>query len=307
MIDHWYNTKQVPRLEIRNAKVIKIEDPEEQSFYPEVLYSFSVFNESDVPGIVMTTDLQSWIIPPHEGREIQTKELKEPPFRTNRYYLNRPFSQNFPSYVNLELENNVIKDTTRKITHIDSITFWKQRNENEIIVDNEDPGFRIVKAKGFKLLSLFQKENNYNAYYTNYRQQKAWTPVINHHFYGSPIQSAYIKQADAGKQKVEWNTELPQEGKYEVFFYHPSPQDKVKDPRQEFYYSVFDGTQEHEVVIHVNHDEIGWISLGVFHFTKEAKVTLCDRDRKEKIESKYYGVAPQELTADAIKWVRLQE
>lgn len=307
LIDHWYNTKQVPRLEIRNAKVIKIEDPEEQSFYPEVLYSFSVFNESDVPGIVMTTDLQSWIIPPHEGREIQTKELKEPPFRTNRYYLNRPFSQNFPSYVNLELENNVIKDTTRKITHIDSITFWKQRNENEIIVDNEDPGFRIVKAKGFKLLSLFQKENNYKAYYTNYRQQKAWTPVINHHFYGSPIQSAYIKQADAGKQKVEWNTELPQEGKYEVFFYHPSPQDKVKDPRQEFYYSVFDGTQEHEVVIHVNHDEIGWISLGVFHFTKEAKVTLCDRDRKEKIESKYDGVAPQELTADAIKWVRLQE
>lgn len=126
--------------------------------------------------------------------------------------------------------------------------------------------------------------------------------MIDLHFYGSPIQSAYIKQADAGKQKVEWSTKLPQEGKYEVFFYHPSPHDKTKDPRQEFYYSVFDGIQEHEVVIPVNHDETGWISLGVFHFTKDAKVTLSDRDRKEKIESKYHGIAPQELTADAIKW-----
>lgn len=127
--------------------VIKIGEPEEHSFYPEVLYSFNVFNDSDVPGIVMTTDLQYWTIPPHEGREIRARELKDPPFRTNRYYLNRPFSQNFPSYMYLELEDNIIEDTTSKITHIDSITFWKQRNVNEIIVDNEDPGSGLSKQK----------------------------------------------------------------------------------------------------------------------------------------------------------------
>ena len=45
---------------------------------------------------------------------------------------------------------------------------------------------------------------------------------------------------------------------------------------------------------------MGWISLGVFDFTKKVKVTLSDKDRKnDKGAYKY----PQEIVADAVKWV----
>ena len=78
------------------------------------------------------------------------------------------------------------------------------------------------------------------------------------------------------------------------------------DRKQEFYYSIFDGNGEHEVVAFVNGDDVGWISLGVFDFTKEARVTLSDRDRKEQIK-RNNRVISQELVADAVKWVWLKE
>ena len=130
--------------------------------------------------------------------------------------------------------------------------------------------------------------------------------MINGGFYGFPIRSAYVKQAGTGKQKVEWSTELPREGKYEVFFHYAKPTYIDMDRKQEFYYSIFDGNGEHEVVAFVNGDDVGWISLGVFDFTKEARVTLSDRDRKEQIK-RNNRVISQELVADAVKWVWLKE
>ena len=72
------------------------------------------------------------------------------------------------------------------------------------------------------------------------------------------------------------------------------------DPKLEFHYTVFDGKKEHEVTAEVNKGEEGWISLGIFEFSKNAKVILSDRDRKNNPNG-----TPQELIADAIKWVKL--
>ena len=163
----------------------------------------------------------------------------------------------------------------------------------------------MVKSKDFNLLSLLRKDEGRLEYDTKYSRQTTWTPVINGGFYGYSIRSAYVKQAGTGKQKVEWSTELPREGKYEVFF-HAKPTYIDMDRKQEFYYSIFDGSGEHEVVAFVNGDDVGWISLGVFDFTKEARVTLSDRDRKEQIK-RNDRVISQELTADAVKWVWLKE
>lgn len=164
----------------------------------------------------------------------------------------------------------------------------------------------MVKSKDFNLLSLLRKDEERLEYDAKYSRQTTWTPVINGGFYGYPIRSAYVKQAGTGKQKVEWSTELPREGKYEVFFHHAKPTYIDMDGKQEFYYSIFDGNGEHEVVAFVNGDDVGWISLGVFDFTKEARVTLSDRDRKEQIKMND-RVISQELTADAVKWVWLKE
>lgn len=190
---------------------------------------------------------------------------------------------------------------------LDTSLFYTKKEKEEIIVDNEDSGFRLVKAKDNFITSLFQKGENDKRYY-NIFIEDAWLPVISKSFYGFPIRSALYKAAlygaGSGKQKVEWNVVLPQEGKYEVFFYYTEylwnwkgwgPQ--VKELSR--YYSVFDGKKEYEVTPTLTEEDDGsWVSLGVYDFSRKAKVTLSDRVPDSEIQ--------QTLVADAVKWVRVE-
>ena len=56
------------------------------------------------------------------------------------------------------------------------------------------------------------------------------------------------------------------------------------------YYTVFDGEKEHNVIAVPGDDEVGtWVSLGIFDFTKNAKVTLSDRKSDEKNSGYHHG------------------
>ncbi|MFO3726787.1 golvesin C-terminal-like domain-containing protein [Butyricimonas muris] len=299
LVESWYNTDKLPLFEIRDVRAVELK---KTSYLPDMLYSFKVFNRGDVPGVIVTSDYQGWVIPPHEGREIKARNRKDAYHNYYApFYVGMPLAQNLPAMLSLELEslNDVSMDTVAGVFRIDSSAFFPSKNE--IVIDNEDAGFRVVQAKGFNILSLFRgDEENRKKYYKRFSQREKWLPSMNEHFYGNPIRSAYGKRAGSGEQKVEWSTVLPQEGKYEVFFYHTKPNDIRKDPKQEFHYVLSDEKGEHEVVAFVNADEVGWISLGVFDFTKKVKVTLSDKDRKnDKGAYKY----PQEIVADAVKWV----
>ncbi|HJF70941.1 MAG TPA: hypothetical protein K8V05_09330 [Butyricimonas virosa] len=300
LAERWYGSNRLPLFDIRDARAIKFGEKN-----TDVVFCFKVFNRGDVSGLIATSDFQVWTIPPHEGRMITARDRGR---IWNFYCIEAPLAQNLPASWKLSLETDVRGwvDTATCVVRVDSSVFFQNRNEDEIIVDNEDPGFRVVKSKDFNLLSLLRKDEGRLEYDTKYSRQTTWTPVINGGFYGYSIRSAYVKQAGTGKQKVEWSTELPREGKYEVFFHHAKPTYIDMDRKQEFYYSIFDGSGEHEVVAFVNGDDVGWISLGVFDFTKEARVTLSDRDRKEQIK-RNDRVISQELTADAVKWVWLKE
>ena len=72
-----------------------------------------------------------------------------------------------------------------------------------------------------------------------------------------------------------------------------------------YYYTVFDGEEEHEVVLSLDKDTWEWVSLGVFDFRGIARVTLSDRGRECTPENEDFG--PQVMAADAIKWVKIRE
>lgn len=310
LIEYWYEVDRLPLLDIRDARAIRIGEPpvlgEGFGVAPiDMMYYFKVFNRGDVQGGVKAKDGQAWIIPPHEGREIKA--------RTRNYHssafmgVSTLLAQNLPVSVDFweeEYRNIARVDTTTGVYELDSSAFYHVDNRvDEIVVDNDDPGFKVLKAKGFDLLALFGREERGTKYYDRIDTPEAWVPFINEHCYGFPIRSAFYKRAGSGEHKVEWKTRLPEAGKYEVFFYHVSPHFVEYDPIQEFHYTVFDGREEHEVVIPVQGKEVGWVSLGVFEFTGEsAKVTLSDKDRGN-IGGE--NGRSQELVADAVKWVRL--
>lgn len=118
------------------------------------------------------------------------------------------------------------------------------------------------------------------------------------------MKGAYFKQAGKGNQKVQWEADLP-EGTYELFCYQPSEENRNLDFLREYYYTVFDGKEEHEVVLSMSKDDGGWMSLGVFDFHGKGRVTLSDRDQKHDSADEDYS--SQVVVADAIKWVKVQK
>lgn len=295
IVRNWYYADQLPYFEIKDARLIKIEESEEST--PSVLYCFKVFNKSDVSGIVMTGDYQGWIIPPHEGREIRTYNQGE----NISDFVGMPLAQNIPGTVRMKLENlkNISTDFATGVFSLDSTVFLSQNDE--IIVDNEDPGFRVVQAKGFNILSFFRKEKKRHEKYQEFCLENKWFLTIDEHFYGSPVRSALHTLEGDGSKKVEWNVELPHEGRYEVFFYYSTLFESRRDVKQEFHYTVFDGEKEHEVIAFVSEKDKGWVSLGEFDFLKTSKVVLSDKGRKNYIDDQ------QGFVADAIKWVKMKQ
>lgn len=298
LIKNWYNNNQLPLFDIQDAWIAgdSLEVNGLFKRYKYYLYHFKVFNRGNVPGLIRTGKNNGWIIPPHEGREIKAYL----PWDEGMIcYLQMPLSQNIPSIIEIkEKSTKAHEDMTSSIFKVDSSFFLP--NENEIIVDNEDPGFRVVKIENF-ITSLFHKDENSKKYYEFFHEDK-WLPTIDQKFYGCPIQSAFYKSSTrAGKQKVEWSVSLPQEGKFEVFFYFvehfPWGDPKMEHTRL---YTVFDGQKEHEVIATLSKEQDeSWVSLGVFDFSKNAKVTLSDKNLNTENH--------QGIVADAVKWIKTKE
>lgn len=296
IIENWYNANKLAMFKIQDARIIEVTSENDD---PYLLYSFKVFNVSDVSGIVATDDYQGWIIPAGEGREIRTRDRENNIYKMA--FVGTPLAQNLPATIKMkheEVESGQI-DTTTGVIKLDSSMFPSIYSNDEIIVDNEDAGFRIVKQQNM-ITSLFRKKESRKAYSSFMPREDLWVAIIKEHFYGFPVRSALFKNAGSGKQKVEWNVASLQGGEYEVFFYYTTfsgEVNKSKEPELR-YYTVFDGKEEHEVVIPIGNEKEGeWVSLGIFNFGKNARVTLSDRGK---------DFSNQSIVADAIKWVKVK-
>ena len=296
IVENWYRSNRLPVFKIVGHGV---------SVGDDMILDFDVFNRGEVPGIITLSDGKpGWIIPPGEGRSIR-KRIKG----IGNFNVSTILSLNLPSDIELPNEGgNADTDTTERFLPLDALPL--PTNDSEIIVDNEDPGFTIHETRKFNLASLFGSVEVRAKCY-RFAPANHWGLMLQRDCQGFPIKGAYSKRAGKGNQKVQWETRLPREGKYEVFCYLPY------DDRSEsyaaiaphfsrtYYYTVFDGQEEHEVVLSLDKNDWRWISLGVFDFHGTARVTLSDKDREHTPENEKFG--PQEVVADAIKWVKIRE
>lgn len=296
IVMNWFRSNELPLFEI-DGHVIYVVD---ERYRMHNTYDIKVFNRGKVPGIVQTSGYRPrmWIIPPGEGRAIRAHVSAD---NTNIYTI---MALNIPGYVELSSEKrDVYTDTTTWYLPLDSTSF-STVNENEIIVDDADPGFTILETRKFNIASLFGQVETRAKYY-KFPPEDHWGFTVKEAGgYGFPVKGAYFKQAGKGNQKVQWETDLP-EGAYEVFCYQPFERNRTSDFLREYYYTVFDGKEEHEVVLSMSKDDGGWLSLGVFDFHGKGRVTLSDRDRKRNSADK--DSDPQVVVADAIKWVKVQK
>jgi len=237
---------------------------------------------------------------------LQPGECKEVRWtgNTNTFLLNLGASRNIPAdmhYVDNRSQGDVM-DTLTGVFDIPASVF--DLSEGEIVVDNEDPGFRLIVPPSRKLYRCFFEEKPYSEIYRGIsRRMKRWGKVYNFNYYGKEIRSVYVKTAATGQYKAEWSAELPEEGTYEILVMHPNA--RFATGVVELFYTVSGAGKESQEVSR-DFERGEWVSLGEFHFQRgESTVVLSDRavDKRKEQERRF---GPPYIVADAVKWRRVK-
>lgn len=308
-----------------------------------VCVKVKVFNNSNVEGMVSIVfeevsheltgktwnrimssySIKSYLIPANSGKEIVTVSDNAP----SSTVLATNLSRHLPNIVvgRGMFEKKFTRDTVRRVLNIDKSSFLP--GEGEIIVDNEDDGFKLSGGSDKSFVrTLFNKAVK-DKYYEGSRMVsvKQGSKVepglyIENMAYGLGIRSAAFMDEGSGA-RMEWQTRIDREGEYDVYVYVPSPVHVYREKREnkgggrgfgmsvsssfsvsfggsgngpeiKQYYTVTNAGKEYEVVGNVATPG-EWVLLGTYRFSPgECKVTLSDRGESEQL-----------LFGDAVKWV----
>ncbi|MCU0644391.1 MAG: hypothetical protein MUC94_09015 [bacterium] len=179
---------------------------------------------------------------------------------------------------------------------------------NEIVVDNEDPGFEVLykPQQNFlkRLLKIKENEEKYGGI-NFWSPPNQWRGTTNSDFYGTYIHSAYYIKSGDGNKKVAWKTELKESGNYDVYYYTS----KIRAPwfrqrgegrdsrRDEFVgqlnFKIYHDDGADDAVLDAADAETGWNLLGSYYLSADtAKVELTNQSKGRLV------------FADAVKWVK---
>ena len=196
---------------------------------------------------------------------------------------------------------------------------------DEIIVDNEDPGFELMQPKNIGLfIRLMEKNVEEEETYSGMVQRRVpenWTLTTNSSFFGKYIRSAYYVRKGDGSRIARWNVPVESKGYYEVFFYLEQQQfpqmrgmqgrrpegpggpggsegTQGREPQQQrdagqYHFIIHHDEGEEPITVNVNDIEGGWNNLGSFYFSSgTAKIELTNKG------------GGQMVIADAVKLVK---
>ena len=314
----WYQSQELPGFLVANVKAYKILDQDRTRSQVR----FKIQNSEKVDGLVSVTfrmagrrgrffgrtgssvdepEEQFFRICPGQVKEIGIV-LDDEPRVLN---INTLVSKNIPVTISHrfdELEMNkkaVAFEGERTID--ESIRLVEP---GELIVDNEDPGFKIeYQAEKSFLKKLFEgkskdKEEKYIGF-NFWRPPTQWRATTASDFYGKHIHSAHYIKAGNGDKKVSWSVEIKEAGTYDVYYYASdvrSPWMRGRRGRkyiEQFQFIVYHDDGQDEVFLNIEDTEDGWNFLGTYYLSSgTAKVELTNKSKGRVV------------FADAVKWVK---
>ncbi|MDA3854462.1 MAG: hypothetical protein PF444_09535, partial [Bacteroidales bacterium] len=103
-------------------------------------------------------------------------------------------------------------------------------NEGDIIVDNEDHGFRKVdQIRGGLIKDWIDRKDEEEVYQQGRGGETAvskWMPFVDTRYYGASIKSAYVVEGGDGGQTAEWKKLLDSSAYYNVYAYIGQPDER---------------------------------------------------------------------------------
>lgn len=314
-MENWFSSKELPAFLIGNVNAVNVLDGDQM----KTMVKLKISNTENTEGIVSidfrigggaggrfggmggSPETISKLI--HlEGN--QTKEVSLLLNGTPRGAVINTFtSKNIPSEIRLSLDD-VEEDKKAVPYEGEKIVDIPVRiaEDNEIIVDNEDPDFTVGVSKETSLLrKLLADDKENTAKYSGFSRWRAprnWTLTTNSGFYGAYIRSAYYIRSGEGDQKIAWNVPVTENGYYDVYVY------VFKDDRGfgrrggnedngEYHYIVHHDDGEEEATIEIKSAEEGWNHLGAFYFSPDTAVVEMTNQSQARM-----------VVADAVKLIK---
>ncbi|MCF8241804.1 MAG: hypothetical protein K9J16_10490 [Melioribacteraceae bacterium] len=321
MIEDWFNNSQLPGYFITKIKGYKVVSDNRERYQ----INFNITNSEPVEGFVKITfeprrggpgggrgfgfmsgggDEETSIaekviqLMPGQTKQISSV-LDESPGRMS---VNTILSKNLPLEFDFpfeEFEENSKAEPFDGETILDEPEAFVSRDE--IIVDNEDPGFEVKNPEETsllkKLFSLEQEGEKYVGLQT-WNPPEDWRATIISESYGKYVHSVHYTESGDGSTSAAWNVEIPQSGYYEVYTYISKPRIPGRrgrnsdNSKQEYHYTVTHDDGDEEVILDFSNADEGWNLLGSFYLSEgSSKVSLSNKSSDGLI------------MADAIKWI----
>ena len=265
---------------------------------------------------------------PHETKKIGIVLDAQP----RAMMINTLFAKNIPGEITFPIDEIIkSKDVIKEFSGEEIVSSDPSASDQfSIIVDNEDPGFKISRQitenRLRKLLGIQNKKG------TSYQQVSLmsipsyWQPVVQSAFYGKYIRSALYTKSGKGDKTLTWKTPIDKPGYYDIFCFIGKTADRMmiraggfgggarpggapgppgaggqgrdangapSPPFKEFHYRIYHDGGSEEVTLDYANAENGWNKLGTYYLAADtSKIVLSNLS------------AGRAVIGDAIKWVR---
>jgi ABC-type transport system involved in multi-copper enzyme maturation permease subunit len=318
-LPQWYTSASLPGYLLVDTKAFKIQSDNRV----KTVVSFTLTNTENILGAVTVTfrlggfsgggmrrmgggggggsdeNIEKTVV-------IGAKESKRLTFLLNRdprmMTINTYASHNLPSTISQRFDKLDIDPKGEGSDKEEVIPYTDGSETSEIIVDNEDKGFKLVEpvSKSF-IKKLFTSEVPDDALKYKgmnlWNTQVEWTLTTNELFYGKQIRSAYYCKGGTGDRKAVWSAPIKEGGYYKLYAYIPKIRfgfrggDNQPEDVYEFNVISDDGT-DHPLV-KADARESTWIEVGSYHFTSDsARIELTNNTKSKTV------------FADAVKLVK---
>ena len=318
--DIWYDSKQLPGYLIGEVEAYSIIDGDRTRY--QVLFNIS--NIEPVEGLVKVSfrmggggkekggasndsDVEKIIRLGANQTKVIGIVLDEVP---RVMTTNTMISKNLPAQLTFRFEK---LEMNLKAKPIEGERIFDQflalTTSNEIVVDNEDPGFEYSKPDAAsylkRVLNIANEDEEKYIPVWYWRPPTRWRATTSTSFYGKLIRSAFHIKAGTGDKKVAWNVNIPSGGRYEIYFHFSDNQSFYKKlgpyfsggkPRKpsEYNFIIHHDDGPEEIILDLKNAEMGWNLLGSYYISEgETKVELTDESNARIV------------FADAVKWVKL--
>jgi len=316
-MEQWFSSKELPAFLIGNAEAVNVLDGDQM----KTMIKLKISNTEGTEGIVSvdcrlgggpggrfggmggSSETISKLIY-LEGH--QTKEVSLLINGTPRGAQIKTFtSKNIPSEIRLSFDD--IKEDKKATPYEgEKIVDLPVRiaEDNEIILDNEDPGFKLTVGNETSLLRKLMAADEEDAPkysgFSQWRMPRNWTLTTNSGFYGAYIRSAYYIRSGEGDQKVSWNVPVKENGYYDVYVYiYKDSRGPGRrgggDDKGEYNYIVHHDDGDEGATIDIKTADSGWNHLGAYYFSPDtALIEMTNKSQNRMV------------VADAVKLIKQQ-